>query len=348
MSIHDAGAESAVHTRRRANANASLVQVAERAGVSVGTVSKVLNGVTRGFSVKEQVRKRIELAVRELNYRADPLARLLRRNDCRVVGITSPRWIDFTGVYYTILISIVQKLRALDIRPCLSFPPAGEWKVMIEPWMRDGVIVLHANQPEELADLDDLNIPYVSVNGATGANGSLVGIDDEAGTLLALRHFYDAGHRDIAFAGHRGDDAVTHTSMAVREAAYLSFMREIGRPPTLLYRKPPDLCGALRELLAQRRITALLGYDQVAMGAFHLAARDEGLVVPRDISFIAFNDAELATLLSPAMTVVAMPEREMAELAVQILEDMTADLTLRKQVMLAPTLIARDSVVPPP
>jgi DNA-binding LacI/PurR family transcriptional regulator len=323
-----------------------LTQVAQHAGVSVGTVSKVLNGVTEGFSVRDKVRERIMAAVEELGYRPDLLARVLRTKSQPITGIVSPRWYCISGVYDALISAIVWRLREADIRTYMSFPTMKEGEIPIDPWMRDGLIVMQPHAASDLENVETLKLPYVSVNGPAGPGGSEILVDDADGTRQAMRYLFDLGHRKIAYVGVAATSGSAHSSASVRAETYAQEMASAGLKPISVEASQASPTHAVARLLQKKQLTAILGYDHHVMAAVIAVARELGRTIPGDLSLVTFNDLDYMKLISPAPTVIRIPAVEMGRAAADTLIRTIADPTVRERIVLREELVVRASAAP--
>lgn len=324
----------------------SLTQVAKHARVSVGTVSKVLNGVTEGFSVRDKVRKRIMASVEELGYRPDLLARVLRQKSRPITGIVSPRWYCISGVYDALLSAAVWRLREADVRTYMSFPSMKEGEIPIDPWMRDGLIVVQPHSASDLDNVETLKLPYVSVNGPAGPGGSEILVDDADGTRQAMRYLLDLGHRKIAYVGVATTSSSAHISASIRAATYEKEMSSAGLKPVSVEVSQVSPTQAVARLLQEKAITAILGYDHTVMAAIITVAQALGRTIPGDLSLVTFNDLDYMKLISPAPTVVRIPAAEMGRAAADTLLRTIADSTVRERILLREELVVRASAGP--
>ena len=305
----------------------TITQVAQRAGVSMKTVSRVLNAEPH---VREEVRERVLQAAKELRYRPKISARSLAGARSFVVGylLLDPS-IPYTGraqlgaltacrrAGYHLLVESVdlaspdlmveldRMLGAIDVDGVLLTPP-------------------HCDHPGVLEALDAAGVPYARIAPATDPDRSArVEADDRGAAEAMTRHLLGLGHRRIGFVmGPPGHSAAQGRLDGFREA-----MKEAGlvadealmRPGQFHY---PSGLEAGRSLLGLRSPpTAIFASsDLMAMGVA-AAAHELGLSIPKDVSVAGFDDNPSAAMMWPSLTTVRQPISEMAAAATQMLID---------------------------
>jgi DNA-binding LacI/PurR family transcriptional regulator len=297
--------------------------VAARAGVGVGTVSRVLNDSP---GVAHATRKRVRAVMDELGYRPSATARNLSLGRTQTLGVIAP---FFTSP------SVVERLRGIDDvvgesvydLTLFNIETREQRRTALRRFARrervDGVIVMSLPLTvAEVRALDRAGMPTVLVDVAQGMLPH-VAIDDVAGGALAARHLLDAGHRRVAFIGDVKDEAFGFASSERRLQGFRDALREAGAtlPAGYVKRGPfgRESAGRLtRQLLGLRqRPTAVFAASDVqAFGVLDAAAR-VGLIVPDDLSVMGFDDIELAAAIG--LTTVRQPLRESGRIGAQLL-----------------------------
>jgi DNA-binding LacI/PurR family transcriptional regulator len=297
--------------------------VAARAGVGVGTVSRVLNDSP---GVAHATRKRVRAVMDELGYRPSATARNLSLGRTQTLGVIAP---FFTSP------SVVERLRGIDDvvgesvydLTLFNIETREQRRTALRRFARrervDGVIVMSLPLTvAEVRALDRDGMPTVLVDVAQGMLPH-VAIDDVAGGALAARHLLDAGHRRVAFIGDVKDEAFGFASSERRLQGFRDALREAGAtlPAGYVKRGPfgRESAGRLtRQLLGLRqRPTAVFAASDVqAFGVLDAAAR-VGLIVPDDLSVMGFDDIELAAAIG--LTTVRQPLRESGRIGAQLL-----------------------------
>jgi DNA-binding LacI/PurR family transcriptional regulator len=299
--------------------------VAERAGVGIGTVSRVLND---SAGVAEATRVRVRAVMDELGYRPSATARNLSLGRTQTLGVIAP---FFTSP------SVVERLRGIDDvvgrsaydLTLFNIETLEQRRAALRRFARrdrvDGVIVISLPlRPTEVRALHRDGVPTVLVDVAHALLPN-VAIDDIGGGAMAAGHLLEAGHRDIAFVGDVESNPFAFASSQRRLEGMRRVMGEAGvaLPARYVRRGPYGRESALeltRELLAlRRRPTAIFAASDVqAFGVLDAAAR-AGLAVPGDLSVIGFDDIELAAAIG--LTTVRQPLRESGRLGARLLLD---------------------------
>ena len=328
----------------------TISEIAAQAGVSMPTVSRVLN---RRSDVAPRTRERVEQLLREHGYqrrgpRADDRAWLI---DLVFNDLDSPWAVEvIRGVEEAAhaagagtVVSAIHRRRS----------SARQWLENLRARASDGVIlVTTALDPDLHAELRRLHVPAVVVDpaGVPDLDVPTIGATNWAGGVSATEHLTRLGHRRIGFvAGRPG----LWCSRA-RLDGYRAGLEAAGIPvdPDLVVEGEFDYAsgfeGARRLLSLDERPTAVFAAsDQMAMGVYE-AARQRGLRVPEDLSVVGFDDLPQAGWSSPPLTTVRQPLSEMGMLAVRtVLRLMNGEQLESPKVELATEVVVRDSTAPP-
>ena len=329
----------------------TLARVAEEAGVSLSTISKVLNGRS---DVSAATRGRVEALLAERGYvrrggRSESHAELIELVFHELDPIWSMELID--GV------ESVAKANGLSVVLTVSgsrHAPDPDW---IEGVMRRrpvGIVLVFSElAPEYRERLRSRAIPFVIVDpaGDPSPDAPSVGSANWSGGLAATRHLIELGHRRIAAITGPED---MMCSLA-RVDGYRSAMNSAGLPIDERWIRFGDFHveggrDRARELLAlpDAPTAIFAGSDLQALGVLD-AVREAGLRVPDDVSIVGYDDIPLARWVSPRLTTVHQPLRRMGEEAARLairLADEPVETTPRMD--LATSLVVRDSTAPPP
>lgn len=329
------------------NGRPSLKAIAARTGVSAATVSRVLNRRNQGFSVRPELRARIEEAAQALGYHPDLTAKSLRKGGMGIfglVGLEPP--FNFP---HLMVEGMLEALVPRNIQLSAHFTPRMDGRLDPPAWRVDGIFVIAAHQRADVDPIDASGIPYVSINAWHGPNGHAVLMNDPQGTGLAMRHLLDLGHRRVAFALMTGPWR-THPSVRERRDAHRAALRAAGLAP--LEGLPNTLVDDATEFLAAARAagaTAVLAYNHHVGMAVLKAAYAAGLTVPRDLSIVCFNDEYDIDLVHPPLTRVALPVREAGRVAAErLLERVAGNVVGEPVTRIDETLLVRASTAPPP
>ena len=324
-----------------------MVDVARAANVSVGTVSNVVSGAR---NVRPETRERVELAIAELGFRPNTIARALIRRRTTTVGMVIP---DVTNPFFSDLIWEVERALA-DADYAVVFgnsanDPARERRYLEAFLSRrvDALVVVVTAG----ADLDFVRglaaeVPTVFVDRLVPPDVDSVVGDNDAGTRLVVDHLVSLGHARIAFVN---GDAALETARA-REAGVDAALSRHGlelaaRSSGAFTLESGDAQG--ERILAGSRPTAVIAAnDLLAVGVLAAAAR-AGLSVPDDLSVTGYDDIAYASFTAPPLTTVRQPARAMGEEAARLLLiRLEGDGAQPRRVVVEPELRLRASTGP--
>lgn len=328
----------------------TLAQIAEEAGVSLATISKVLNGRS---DVAASTREKVELLLSSHGYQRRGSASSSRSALIELVfheldRIWSMELID--GV------ESVAKTHGLSVVLTVTgdrHSPAREWIEGVLRRRPAGVVLVFSELAPELRErLRSRAIPFVIVDpaGDPSPDAPSVGSANWSGGLAATRHLIELGHRRIAAITGPGD---MMCSLA-RLDGYRSAMNSAGLPIDPSWERYGDFHvgggrDRMAELLAlpERPTAVFAGSDLQALGALE-AARAVGLSVPDDLSIVGYDDIPVAQWVSPRLTTVHQPLRRMGEEAAKLVLELGRSTPASTPRMdLATSLVVRDSTAPP-
>jgi LacI family transcriptional regulator len=327
----------------------TISDVARAAGVSVSTVSKVVN---RRYDVGSATSQRVLGIVAELGYETSLVASSLRRQRTNVIGILVAEFESFSvellkGVS-TAAAGTGYELLAFSGRVADENRTGWERRSLsrLAGTLIDGAIIV---TPTML--MPTTSIPVVAIDPHSGPGGpSTIDSDNVGGARAATRHLIELGHRRIAHVRGRSDLA----SAQRREAGYRESLEEAGIP------FDPDLvrdggyqaaltAEAARELLTREdRPTAIFAAnDMSALGVVRVAL-ELGLRVPEDLSVVGFDDIPEAASSTPPLTTVAQPLHDLGAQALHMLIELLDGHEVPGHVQLPAELVVRASTGPVP
>jgi LacI family transcriptional regulator len=301
----------------------TIQDIAERAGVSQMTVSRVLNNRP---DVAPATRKRIEEVIKELDYRPSELARGLRSKRTKTIGLIVP---DSSNPFFAEIAKGVEDEgyeAGYSVILCNSAKmPERELKYLdlLQAKGVDGIIfITTTTQIDQIRPLIDHGIPVVMFYRDPGdLNVDTFKIDNYSSGYLATRHLADLGHQNIACIR----PGSTETPSAKRVDGYKQALEDCGLSwnPDLMRQGDNLLSGgerAARQLLeGEYSFSAIFACnDAMAIGAMR-ALRSYGYRIPEDISVVGIDDIILASYAEPALTTVAQPKEAAGHQAVQYL-----------------------------
>jgi LacI family transcriptional regulator len=297
----------------------TMEHVAERAGVSLSTVSRILNG---SATVSETKRRAVDKAVAELGFVPNPMARGLAGGRTFSVGVVTQS-ID-SPFYGVALRGIEEELAQASYSPLFV---SGHWNAdeesrcidMLRARRVDGIIVLTGRLSNAVLNRCARDLPVVATGRSVKAASNFYSLyfDNVAGGRLATEHLLALGHRRIAFiagnADHPDANERLHGYRTALETAGIAF-----DPALVTMGMFHEESGrmAMEELLDRGRpFTALFAAnDQMALGAC-LALNQRGIRIPQDISLIGFDDLIASRYSMPPLTTIHHPAYELGQLA---------------------------------
>lgn len=328
---------------------ATIKDVALRAGVSVTTVSHVVND-TRHVSAKG--RERVELAIRELGYVPNAMARSLKSNTTSTLGMLIP---NSSNPYFAEIVRIVEDRcfgAGYTLVLCNTDDEPRRQSVYLQVLAErriDGLIVVSTGDDDSLVtQLQGLRIPTVLVDREIAdPSCDLVETAHMQGGLLAVRHLLSLGHKRIACIG--GPVGVMPSEQRIE--GWRIALAENGATPNtdaLLWRGGFTSQGGYEAMHAILRTeqppsAVFVCNDLMAIGALR-AAHESGVHVPDELSIVGFDDIELSAYTSPPLTTVAQPKERIGALAVDmLLERVGGKRRDARKVVLQPELRVRAS-----
>ncbi len=328
-----------------------LADVAKMCGVSAATVSRVLNQDAK-FSARPEVRQRILEAAATLGYAPDLTARNLIRGKTQIIGVFgSPEMQVGEGINNDAFAGIADAVRDHDYDVFFELTSHHATDSSLPSWRFDGAILVQAPPATLIDDLDHRRIPYVTINEPVGQPVASILTDDVGGTLLAMNHLADLGHRRIAYA-NAYPGYFRHYSITERHGTIVSFCQEHGL--TLVPGHDADFQDGeafLKNAVEQHHATAVICYDhRIAISVLGASYR-LGIPVPGTMSLLCYNDLFPVDRVYPAITTVAVNAREMGRRAARVLIEIMDGQTQPDDVTpvrLDENLIVRDSTAPPP
>jgi LacI family transcriptional regulator len=337
-------------TRPRSQ-RATVRDVAAETGVSIATVSRVLNNQAH---VAPHTRDLVQRAVERLSAQAPGP----RTSPARVTqGSVYLRCPYLLTDYFGLIVSSIAETLELHGRPLLLNAGEAAQRAAVlptlasRPGISGAIIVLPPEPSEQLVDLRVRGFPFVVVDPRAPMPRDIAAVSAAhfAGARSITRHLVDLGHRRV------GVIAGPHNWLAseARLAGHTSALANVGvLPDPELVRSGEATARfgyhAAGELLDRpQRPTALIGFnDKVAVGALAAAAQ-RGLRVPEDLSVVGFDDIDLAQATRPQLTTVRQPLQEMGRLAVSLLIRLMERQRLDAlHIELATELVIRDSTGP--
>ncbi|MDI3531363.1 MAG: LacI family transcriptional regulator, purine nucleotide synthesis repressor [Candidatus Atribacteria bacterium] len=330
----------------------SIKDVAKLAGVSIATVSRVINNSGK---VSPERRSRVIEAIEKLNYQPNLLARGLRQQKTRLVGCLVP---DVENLVFARLAKYLEEFlsaHGYSVILCNTNNDKNKERNYLSVLVQrkvDGIIFSRVSD-ESILFMSSYfrQVPYVVLDRTLEIEfAPTVKLDNFLGGFLAARHLVELGHRCLAcvtgplkirlcrerLEGFREGLKVAGIDLRNEYIVESDFKINGGKE------------AALRMLATGNLPTAVFAHnDMMAFGVMQ-AFRSEGLDIPRDISVVGFDNIPLCEVVSPSLTTVAQPFEEMARLGVELLDGLIRGEKVTQKVMVVkPYLVIRSSTAPP-
>ncbi|MET9684213.1 LacI family DNA-binding transcriptional regulator [Streptomyces coeruleorubidus] len=344
--------------RGRSGGRPTLEEVAARAGVGRGTVSRVINGSPR---VSDATRAAVEAAVAELGYVPNTAARALaaNRTDAIALVVPEPETRFFAEPYFSdMLKGVGAELSETEMQLLLIFAGSDRERHRLAQYLAahrvDGVLLVSVHADDPLPDLlAQLEIPAV-ISGPRSAAETLTSVDSDnyGGARQAVEHLLERGRRTVAHITGRLDVYGAQR----RIEGYRDALREAGCEVDELLIERGDFTEeggyrAMRGLLDRRPgLDAVFAASDVTAAGARRALREAGRRIPDDVALVGYDDSAIARHLDPPLTSVRQPIEEMGRRMIDLLLTEVADRRPlasrrldRRQVVLATELVPRAS-----
>ncbi|HEX4488739.1 MAG TPA: LacI family DNA-binding transcriptional regulator [Terriglobales bacterium] len=329
-------------------------QIADRAQVSIGTVSHVVNGTAK---VREKLRLRVVEAIHSLGFQPSQLARGLRRNQTSMWGMIIP---DVTNPFFTTVVRGVEDVayeRSFRVVLCnTDNDPNKELSYLNElrSFRPAGLLVIPAaesNIAPQLHSIAASGPPVVCLDRRPkGWDGDVVMVANESGAYRATKYLLQSGHRQLAAI--TGPMHLTNAVERLRGFKRALTEAKIPISPEYIqearFNRNSGYEAAMRLLRMLPRPTAIFACnDMMALGVL-LAARESSLRCPEDLSIVGFDNLDLTEFTAPALTSVHQPGYQLGTTAARLLLERIDGLKQDpKKVVLQTELKVRNSVAPP-
>ena len=333
----------------------TILDVASHAGVSKSTVSNVVRGLP---GVSEATRRRVRLAIDELGYRPNVLARQLVQQRTSILGVVVG---DLANPFFAEMAKSVERHASARGYTAMFCNTEGDSQselagveTLLEHRVAGIVFLAFSGASRTMQETLQHQIPAVFVS--CGAEwGDVVSVDDEVGGRMCTQHLVDAGHRRIAYLSI---PELEDQSDRARWEGYCQALTAAGLgPPVRISWSPPAdharVDGVDRPLLevfsGRERSTGVFASNDVAAIALQEFADRVDLNVPGDVSIVGFDDVPMAGLARIALTTVAQPRDELARLGIATVAD-RIERKLKgppRRTIVDVTLVARRSTAPP-
>lgn len=325
-----------------------IKDVAARANVAVGTVSRVIN---EHPSVTPEVRERVRLVISELGYHPDPLARSLRSKVSRLIGIVIP---DLINPFFAELVQYAEETATAKGHHVIFMTshgdPSREAEALAQLANRKvgGIVLVPSNGFRKSKTLKGLPMVIVDrlVEGLPG-----ISANHRSGARLAVEYLLKLGHRRIGCIAGPADSLPARDRLAGYRDALDTCPEAVGASAGLITQAAFDYDSgrtagtSLLAMARNERPTAIFtSSDQQGIGCIR-AANDLGIPVPTALSVLSFDGVHLAEIVTPRLTVIRQPLRAIATAAVQAI--LSGDVDDARQLLECELIVGETTATPP-
>ena len=326
----------------------TIYDVAEKAGVSIATVSKVVNNSGR---ISEKTRNKVNEIMRELDYQPSSVAAALTGKQTYTIGVLVP---DISNAFFAeVGRALENNAREMGyaIIMCSTDYQVEREKEYLDLLLKkqvDGIII--ATEPEDwkvYKNLQSKNIPHLMFSiDNLGFSSHVVTTDDVRGGYLAGRYLLDKGHSDIAI--------IAELNRASGRMRLEGFKQSLANEGILLKEEwavhamstIDDAKTAAKKIFSLKdRPSAVFASTDLIAAILINEARKVNIRIPQDLSIVGFDNTIFAELADPGLTTIAQPKEELARYAIdQLLKLMKDPKMPQQRIMLSPMLVERNSV----
>ncbi|WP_227936570.1 catabolite control protein A [Alkalihalobacillus deserti] len=321
--------------------NTTIYDVAREAGVSMATVSRVVNG---NPNVKPATRKKVLEAIERLGYRPNAVARGLASKKTTTVGVIIP---DISSIFFAELARGIEDIATMykyNIILCNSDQNQDKEIHLINTLLEkqvDGIVFMGGHITDEHVEQFKRSPVPVVLAATLDSNKEIpsVNIDYKQAVYDAITHLIEAGHKRIGMLSGTLDDLVNgyQKFIGYRDAlenAGISFEEELIAIGDYTYDSGIDAMQTFLEL--EEKPTAIFAStDEMALGVIH-GAQDQGYSIPNDFEVIGFDNTRLATMVRPTLTTVVQPIYDIGAVSMRLLTKLMNKEEVTDQIVVLP------------
>ena len=330
----------------------TLKDIAEKTGVSVSTVSRVLHDNSNKYKISKETQEKVKEVAKSFGYSVNALARGLRLKKTFEIGVIVP---DISNPFFSTLIrslSVELRKKGYNIIVYDSDEDISLERSAVKSFLEkhvDGLIIASVGQDfSHIQKLRDTEIPFVIIDRCfDDLDADSVSVDNTKGALLALNHLIEFGHTRIAFIQGLPGTYANETRLQGYKSALSNAGISIDEN-LIVGDDFRSLNGYLETKLLLNLTnppTAIFtAGDLIAIGALE-ACKENNISIPEDLSLITFDDPVFASYLSPPLSAIEQPITKIAEMSVTMLHRrINNPYEKRKKILLEPKLNVRGSV----
>ncbi len=323
---------------------ADLKDVAREAGLAVGTVSRVLNN--RGY-ISDEARRKVDEAMKKLNYRPNEVARSLHRKSTNTIGLIVPH---IRHPYFTEMISNLENQaykKGYRILLCNSQSIREKEKEYIDICTGNqvaGIILCSGSVAVEV--FDEINIPVITIERFLDNGTASVECDNRQGGALAAEKLIACGCRNLLHFGNIGGVSMPADMRAEgfkevcekQKVPFVELLAEENQYNSMTYGEVIE-----ETLLKYPQTDGLFTNSDLIAAQTLQVCRKLHISVPDQMRIIGFDDVSIASLTTPQLTTIHQPVKEMAEIAVNLLHDAVSGKPVPKRTVLPVHLVERET-----
>jgi LacI family transcriptional regulator len=337
---------------------ATLIDIAKRSGVSITTVSKVINNKGNLLGISENTQKRILNSIKELNYTPNLSARALRTKKNYTIGIIS---YDAEDPYANTVAKEIEGIMSLS--NYYSFVVnANHNSIKAEEYLNEfvnrkveGIIILCSSlnfKDDFIENIKATNIPIITI-GQDWSNFNIPSIflDNVKGGFLATEYLIKSGHKKIGFIV--GPDGYVESNQRFQGYMMALEQYELKKEDCIMIKEDrigwTPICGykTMKQIIDNNNgYTAIVCFDDItAFGAIR-SSSENGFKVPEDISVIGFDDLIISAYYNPPLTTIRQPMKEIGQKTANLLLEIINNKELPKEqikIIMQPELVIRNS-----
>lgn len=337
------------------NNSVTIQSMAQSLGVSVTTISRVLNGLGGQFRISKKTIELVTVTAHKLNYKPNNIAKGLRLKKSSTIGLIVP---DITNTWFAQLAMGIEKearKHHYNIFLCNSDDDIKIEKksiALLQSWMVDGIIIAPIGlEPEHLLDAKKNGTPLVLIDRIfEGMDLPYISSNDFEGALEANQYLIDNGHKKIVCV--QGIVGTSPNNKRVNGYKQALKKNKIPFDPSLVvgdafsFNNGYNCAKKISKNLAKTKITAIFSLgNQITLGILK-ALKEEGIRIPEDISIVSFDEQVYSDLLFTPLSTISHMNDNFGDLSIQmLLQQMGKNKKAKpKDVVLKSKLIIRDSV----
>jgi LacI family transcriptional regulator len=331
----------------------NIKTIASMAGVSVATVSKIINNYS---DIGEETRLRVQKILDETGYKPSSSAKTLATKKSNIIGVIFAGKLnsDLNHPFFVSVINSFKKHIGLLGYDILLFSnekfstAKDDYLARCRHFQVDGCIIIAGDDIEaSVHTLDQSSIPCIGVDIAlSGSNSSYIMSDNRKVSAKVVEHFYLSGYREIGFLGIERSSVVT----SMREKAFNETLRNFGitiNPDWIIHSQEYDEESgyqAMKQFIAKESLPKAMFAvsDLLAFGAMR-ALKEHNLTVPEDMALIGCDDIDACSYTDPTLTTVRQDKEKIGRLAAMMLFDLINKQMESGVIMIEPEIVVRQS-----